>query len=95
MTTQTPHSQIPTHETADNGNPAHRACIARCSAATIYLMSKYAQSPSRDLACAIAEQLRWISLQPQDSIDAALRRLAQGLLPRWQTIAAARRGITH
>jgi len=91
---QSDHSTLPHDQPGSPAELSHRACVARCSAATLYLMSQYAQAPSLRLACAIADQLRWISLQPAGSTDAALRQLALGLLPRWQALAAGR-GHTH
>lgn len=67
---------------------SHNTFVSRCSAAAMYLMSQYTQAPCPLLAHAIADQLQMLSR--------CLRRsLANGLLPRWQAIAAGGRGTTH
>lgn len=74
---------------------SHNTFVSRCSAAAMYLMSQYTQAPCPLLAHAIADQLQMLSRLPATATNTALRSLANGLLPRWQAIAAGGRGTTH
>jgi hypothetical protein len=69
---------------ADAGQHSY---TTRCSAAAIYLISKYTQTPCPLLAHAIAQQLQMLARLPATAANAALRALALGLLPHWQSAA--------
>ena len=60
---------------------------ARCTAATLYLMSHYAQRPCPLVAHAIADQLGILSRQCVEGTSLLMQTLAASLLPRWQAIA--------
>ena len=75
---------------------SHNTFVSRCSAAAMYLMSQYTQTPCPLLAHAIADQLQMLARLPATATNTALRSLASGLLPRWQAIAAGGRiAIRH
>ena len=61
----------------------------RCTAATLYLMSHYAQQPCPLVAHAIADQLGILSQQCLEGTSRLMQTLAAKLLPRWQAIASS------
>ena len=60
----------------------------RCTAATLYLMSHYAQQPCPPVAHAIADQLGILSQQCLAGTSRLMQTLAAKLLPGWQAIAS-------
>lgn len=92
MKPQTPHSaatRMPPHDTP--------ALPTVCTAATLYLMSQYAQRPCPLIAYAITDQLRRLAAPSAAELSPVIRRLAASLLPLWRQIAAcgAPRTMTH
>lgn len=76
----------------DTQYPQSASDSARCTAATLYLMSHYAQRPCPLVAHAIADQLRQLSRNCLSGSSGLMQSLAAALLPRWQHIAGGNTG---
>ncbi len=67
---------------------------AICTAATLYLMTHYAQRPCPLVAHAIADQLARLSRNCASG-SSLVQTLAAALRPRWQHIAGGSVGAAH
>ena len=80
--------QIP-HPAAIRTSPrATPSLTTVCTAATLYLMSQYAQRPCPLIAYAITDQLRRLAAPSAAELSPVIRKLAASLLPLWNQVAA-------
>jgi hypothetical protein len=86
------HNTMLPRTAGDTQEPQVSCDAARCAAATLYLMSHYAQRPCPLLAHAIADQLKHLSGNCASGTFQLLQSLAMALLPRWQHIAGGNTG---
>lgn len=83
MNPQTPHSAAA--RTTPRATPS---LTTVCTAATLYLMSQYAQRPCPLIAYAITDQLRRLAAPSTAELSPVIRRLAASLLPLWHQVAS-------
>lgn len=85
----------PQHTAIDAQDPQPTSTSARCTAATLYLMSHYAQRPCPLVAHAIADHLGQLSRNCLSGTSGLMQSLAAALLPRWQHIARGSAGAAR
>jgi len=89
------HNTTPPRTAGNTQDPQASSDTTRCTAATLYLMSHYAQQPCPLVAHAIADQLKYLSGSCASGTSLLLQSLAMTLLPRWQHIAGGNTGAAR